>query len=62
MRINSIAGLFLLFVIAWPLKDSCADEPLFNGKDLSGWVLVNTPPQNLDGPRRNARLYGQADR
>ncbi len=27
----------------------CADEqefkPLFNGKDLRGWVLVNTPPQ-----------------
>ena len=21
------------------------DGPLFNGKDLSGWVLVNTPPQ-----------------
>ena len=24
---------------------AAAFQPLFNGKDLSGWVLVNTPPQ-----------------
>ena len=25
--------------------DTDGFRPLFNGKDLTGWVLVNTPPQ-----------------
>ena len=30
---------------ASPAEEEEEFKPLFNGKDLSGWVLVNTPPQ-----------------
>lgn len=37
--------LFVVFISALSTIAADADEPLFNGKDLTGWVLVNTPPQ-----------------
>lgn len=46
------AWLVLLYSLVASLSVSSASfaedvalRPLFNGKDLSGWVLVNTPPQ-----------------
>src|SRR5213083_223064 len=45
MVMNSFRSLFLLFLVGF---DSRAAEgqfvPLFNGKDLSGWVNVNCAP------------------
>jgi hypothetical protein len=41
-----IALAALFFSLAIPCLLKAEDfKPLFNGKDLSGWVLVNTPPQ-----------------
>lgn len=45
---NTMLGGFaaLLFALTFPCLATAEDfKPLFNGKDLSGWVLVNTPPQ-----------------
>ena len=47
MRLISCVFASLMFVSAFPLPKISGQEatPLFNGKDLSGWVLVNTPPE-----------------
>ncbi len=45
MRILATHLLFWNFLLAVSTPNTFGDEPLFNGKDLSGWVLVNTPPQ-----------------
>ncbi len=39
------APLLCLYFIDAPCVSGQEATPLFNGKDLSGWVLVNTPPQ-----------------
>jgi hypothetical protein len=45
---TSLVGLIALAIVIWsgsiPFVTAQEFEPLFNGKDLSGWVLVNTPP------------------
>ena len=49
-RIPHIAALLaFLFVGQFSVLTVASDDegfrPLFNGKDLTGWVLVNTPPE-----------------
>ncbi len=44
MIARSLLGLFLCLV-AIPVSGEDGFRPLLNGQDLSGWVLVNTPPQ-----------------
>lgn len=47
MRFSACVGVSLMFFSSFRLASVSGQEatPLFNGKDLSGWVLVNTPPQ-----------------
>src|SRR5438309_763057 len=47
MSRHSITALFLALSAAACVPAMAADEnfkPLFNGKDLSGWVIVNVAP------------------
>lgn len=44
MIARSLLGLFLCLVTI-PVSGEDGFRPLLNGQDLSGWVLVNTPPQ-----------------
>jgi hypothetical protein len=45
-RVSRKGTLGLLIVLLSPVSATSGDEmqSLFNGRDLSGWVLVNTPP------------------
>ena len=36
--------------------------PLFNGKDLTGWVLNEHAAGDLDLPGRHVDLFGKTDR
>ncbi len=47
MRFSTCLCASLLIFSQFQLQGISGQEvtPLFNGKDLSGWVLVNTPPQ-----------------
>ncbi len=47
MRCIACTITSLMLVFSFPVPTSFGQEatPLFNGKDLSGWVLSNTPPE-----------------
>jgi hypothetical protein len=41
--LKALVNLFWISVVLTQISTAQEFEPLFNGKDLSGWVLVNTP-------------------
>ena len=43
-RTCPLAALALFFAISLHGEEKEAFRPLLNGKDLSGWVVVNTAP------------------
>jgi hypothetical protein len=50
-RVTAVAGVVLIGTISLfaeePKKDADGFVPLFNGKDLSGWVIVNVKPDTF---------------
>lgn len=46
-HLRSPITMLMLIVLGWPSYGRAADElqPMFNGKDFSGWVRTNTPPE-----------------